>query len=73
MHIDVIIYLDTSFGGLKKRLGNYIFKSFSVKLYSQYLLRSIMYYLLRYYKEPDTASGIVLQKSALEFLIKVLD
>ena len=57
------VWFHTSFRGPKLRLGNYLFKFFWITLYSQYLLRCIIYYLLRYYKEPDTASGTVLQKS----------
>ena len=44
-----------------------------MKLYSQYLPRCIMYYLLRYYKEPNTTSGLFFKKGGLEFLVKILD
>ena len=29
-----------------------------------------MYYLLRYYKEPDKAGGTILQKNVLETVVK---
>ena len=61
----------TSFGG-SKYLGSYLFKFFPVILYSQYLIRCIMYYLLRYYNELELV-GLFLKKVVLEFLVKILD
>ena len=37
-------------------------KTAGPELYSQYLLKCIMYYLLRYCKKSDKAGGTVLQK-----------
>ena len=48
-------------------------KFFWLKLYSPYLLRCIMYYLLRYYKEEIQLVGLFFTKGVLEFVVKILD
>ena len=63
----------TSFGGLKWWYRNYLCKFFWLKLSSQYLLRCIMYYSLRYYKEETQLVGLFFTKGVLEFVVKILD
>ena len=63
----------TSFGGLKWWYRNYLCKFFWLKLSSQYLLRCIMYYWLRYYKDDTQLVGLFFTKGVLEFVVKILD
>ena len=63
----------TSFGGLKWWYMNYLCKFFWLKLSSQYLLRCIMYYSLRYYKDDTQLVGLFFTKGVLEFVVKILD
>ena len=63
----------TSFGGLKWWYRNYLCKFFWLKLSSQYLLRCIMYYSLRYYKDDTQLVGLFFTKGVLEFVVKILD
>ena len=58
-------------------MGSYLFKFFSLKLYSQYLLR-LFYNILFYYLLSTTRSQTQLvrqsfKKDVLEFLVKILD
>ena len=39
----------------------------------QYLLRCVMYILLRYYKEETQLVGLFFTKGLLEFAVKILD
>ena len=63
----------TSFAGLKWWYRNYLCKFFWLKLSSQYLLRCIMYYWLRYYKDDTQLVGLFFTKGVLEFVVKILD
>ena len=63
----------TSLAGLKWWYGSYLCKFFWVKLYSQYLLKCITYFLLRYYKEETQLVGLFFTKDVLEFVVKILD
>ena len=64
---------DTSFGQLKWWYGSYLCKFFWLKLYSQYMLRCIMYFLLKYYKEEIQLMGLLFTEGVLEFVVKILD
>ena len=57
------------FWRIKIRLGIYLFKFFSMKLYSQYLQKYIIYYLSRYY----ILVGLFFKKGILEYLVKIID
>ena len=63
----------TSFGQLKWWYGSYLCKFFWLKLYSQYMLRCIMYFLLKYYKEEIQLMGLFFTEGVLEFVVKILD
>ena len=63
----------TSFGQLKWWYGSYLCKFFWLKLYSQYMLRCIMYFLLKYYKEEIQLMGLLFTEGVLEFVVKILD
>ena len=45
---------------------------YQLKLYSQYLLRCIMYYLQRYYKEEAQLVGLLFTNGVLAFVVKIL-
>ena len=63
----------TSFGGLKWWYGSYFCNFFWLKLYCQYLLRSFMYYSLRYYREETQLVRLFFTKGVPEFVVKILD
>ena len=63
----------TSFGQLKWWYGSYLCKFFWLKLCSQYMLRCIMYFLLKYYKEEIQLMGLFFTEGVLEFVVKILD
>ena len=63
----------TTFGGLKWHLGSYLFKFFSIKLCSQYLLRCIMYIFYDTTRNQTQIVGLFFKKGVLEFLVKILD
>ena len=42
--------------------------SSDINVYSQYLLRCIMYYLLRYYKDQTQLVGLFFKKDVREFV-----
>ena len=63
----------TIFGELKWWYGSYLCKFCWLKPYSQYLLRCIMYYSLRYYKEETQLVGLFFINDVLEFAVKTLD
>ena len=53
--------------------GTTYVNSSGLTLHGQYLLRCIMYYLLRYYKEETQLKGLFFTKGVLEFVVKTLD
>ena len=63
----------TIFGELKWWYGSYLCKFFWLKPYSQYLLRCIIYYSLRYYKEETQLVGLFYTKGVVELVAKILD
>ena len=63
----------TSFGGLKWWYRSYLCKFFWLKPYSQYLLRCIIYFLLRYYNDEIQLVELFFTKGVLEFVVKILD
>ena len=65
-----------SFGGSNYWLGRYLFNE-TVQLISTKIFNVFMYlsfiYILKYYKEPDTASETFFIKGLLEIIVKILD
>ena len=50
-------------------MGSYLLKFFSITLYSQYLLKCRMNYLLRYYRDQTQLVGLFFTKGVLEFVV----
>ena len=63
----------TSSGQLKWYYGGYLYKFFWLKLYSQYLLRCIMYFFTKILQGGEQLVGLSFTKGALEFVVKILD